>query len=171
MHVGFVVPELRRLDEIKSDAMCLCLYQEDWPLRGTPGLVDWRLSGHISRQREVGWISCAPGEVVLMPLSPRLPSEKLLLVGMGSVDDGLGRDRIATGLHAMFEALERIRVHATLLHLPGRPWRTSTEEVVTVLLDVAAEHPEHDEVILVEPVDAHDTMLRVIETRRSARTE
>ncbi len=163
MHVGFVAPELRRLDSVKSDALCLCLYREDWPLRGTPGLVDWRVCGHLSRQREAGWITCDEGEVVLMPLAPRLPCDKLLIVGMGEADAGLGDDRLRAGLHLMFETLQRMRVHANVLQLPGRPMRTGPEKVMELLLSVAEDHPEHAEVIVIEPIDAQRDMERVIE--------
>jgi len=171
MHVEFVTPELRRLDVVKSDAMCLCLYEEDWPLRGTPGLVDWRVCGHLSRQRETGWITCAPGEVVLVPLSARLACEKLLIIGMGSMNDGLTSARVAGGLHRMFETLEKLRVHATVIHLPGRPSNMPAEQVVEILLSVSEDHPDHDEVTLVEPLDAQHDMQRVVESWMSAKLD
>ncbi len=171
MRVAFVTPELRWLDAIKSDAMCLCLHKEDWPLRGTPGLVDWRVGGHLSRLREAGWITCEAGELVLMPLGRRLPCERLLVVGMGSVDDGLDEGHLIEGLHRLFGALEKMRVHATMMHLPGRPIRLPPEQAIEILLDVATEHPNHDEVVVVESVDAQRVMEQVIESRRSAYIE
>lgn len=171
MNIEYVTPELRKLDAVKSDAMCLCLYEEDWPLRGTPGLVDWRVCGHLSRQRESGWITCAPGEVVLTPLSPRLPCEKLLIIGMGSMADGLTSARVAGGLHRMFETLEKLNVHAAVLHLPGRPSHMPAEQVAEILLSVSEDHPDHDEVILVEPTEAQHAIKRVVESWMSAKTE
>jgi len=165
MRVAFVPPELPRLDKVKSDAMALCLHEEDWPLRGTPGLVDWRVCGHISRLREAGWITCAAGELVLMPLAPKLPFERLLLVGMGSVGESSIEERIIAGLHQMFQALEKMRVHATVLHLPGRPERLPADQAMRYLLDVAERHPNHDEVVVVESTDAQRTMERVVESR------
>lgn len=166
MHVGFVTPELRRLDSIKSDALCLCLFQEDWPLRGMPGLVDWRVCGHLSRQREAGWITCDEGEMVLMPLAPRLHCEKLLIIGMGSSRTELTDERLTAGLDRMFRSLARMRAHATVLHLPGRPDRVPANKVMELLLAVSEQHPDHAEVIVVEPVDAQQSMEQVIEVWR-----
>lgn len=171
MRVAFVTPELSKLDTVKSDALALCLHEEDWPLRGAPGLVDWRVCGHLSRMREAGWITCRAGELVLMPLGRKLPFERLLLVGMGSAQEGVSEEAAASGLHMLFSALEKMRVHATVLHLPGRPSRLPPERAMTLLLDVAAEHPNHDEVIVVEPVDVHHEMERVIEGRREPGVE
>lgn len=171
MNLEYVTPDLRQLDVVKSDAMCLCLYEEDWPLRGTPGLVDWRVCGHLSRQRESGWITCKPGEVVLIPLSPRLPCDKLLLIGMGSMEDGLTSARVAGGLHRMFETLEKLKISAAVLHLPGRPDHMPAEEVAEILLSVAEEHPDHDEITLVEPAEAQLAIQRVVESWMSATAE
>jgi hypothetical protein len=169
MRVGFVQPELRRLDEVSSDALCLCLHRDDWPLRGTPGLVDWRVCGHLSRLREAGWITCDEGEIVLMPLARRLRCERLLLVGMGGADRGeLSDERIAAPLHQLFDALERMRIFATVLHLPGRPERVPPERAMEILLRVAEAHPNHDEVVVVETIEAQRAMERVLAGRSGA---
>lgn len=171
MRVAFVQPELRRFDLVKSDAFALCLHPEDWPLRGTAGLVDWRVCGHLSRLRESGWITCEPGEIVLMPLTRRLPCDKLLVIGMGSVDHEDADARMEAGLHQMFEALERMKVFASIVHLPGRPLHRAPEKAMDVLLDVAEAHPDHDEVVVVEPVEAQQIMRRVYEGRFGVQSE
>ncbi len=165
MRVAFVTPDLRKIDGVKSNALCLCLHEDDWPLRGTPGLVDWRVSGHLSRLAERGWITCAEGEVVLMPLAGRLPFDKLLLVGMGPFGGEGGRDRLAAGLHRMFDALLKLRIHAAVLHLPGRPDRLPAEDAMKTLLEVARAHDEHDELVLVEPFEAQRAMKAVLDAR------
>lgn len=167
MRVGFVPPKLQHLDTAKSDAISLCLFKEDWPLHGTPGLVDWRVGGHLSRLRERGWISCDAGEIVLMPLGRRLPCERLFLLGLGSVEEGLERGSIESSLHKLFEALEKLQIHATVMHLPGRPHWLSPEDVMEMLLNVSKEHPNQDEVVVVEPHDVQRVMERIIESRRT----
>lgn len=49
MEVSFVVPDLRRLDELKSEAIALAFFEDERPLRGAMGLLDWRLCGALSR--------------------------------------------------------------------------------------------------------------------------
>lgn len=167
MRVDFVKPELQKLDSIKSDALTLCLLQEDWPLRGTPGLVDWRVSGHLSRLRESGWITCDRGEIVLMPLGRRLHCDKLLLVGMGSTRD-FDEAGFVASLHELFTALGKLRAHATVMHVPSRPELLGPERSMELLLDVVADHPDHAEIVVVEPVDIQDAMKRVYDARFSS---
>lgn len=164
MRVDFVKPELHQLDLIKSDALTLCLLEEDWPLRGTPGLVDWRVSGHLSRLRESGWITCNRGELVLMPLGRRLHCDKLLLAGMGSVDE-FEEAVFVAGLHEVFQALGKLRAHATVMHVPNHPQLVRPERLMELLLDVASEHPDQAEVLVVEPVDIQEVMKRVYNAR------
>jgi hypothetical protein len=171
MHLAFVQPELARLDSIKSDALTLCLLKEDWPLRGTPGLVDWRVSGHLSRLRESGWITCDVGEIILMPLARRLPFEKLIVVGMGSLESGLESEKVATAFHQLFDALALLRVHATVIHLPGRPFNIDPERVMDILLDVANDHPDHAEITVVESLDAQEVMQLVYNRRNVAQRD
>lgn len=165
MRVAFVAPDLRKLDGVKSNALCLCLHEDEWPLRGTPGLVDWRVSGHLSRLAEKRWITSSAGEVVLMPIAGRLPFDKLLLVGMGPFGGEGGKGRVEAGLHRMFDALLGLRVHAAVLHLPGRPGRLPAEEAIRTLLAVAESHAEHDELVLVEPLEAQREMKAVLDER------
>ena len=79
---------------------------------------------------------------------------------------GMDEEQIASGLHVMFEALGKLRVHSAVLHLPGRPERLPAERAMRILLEVAAGHPDHDEVVLVEPVEAQRTMKSVLQGRR-----
>jgi hypothetical protein len=162
MRVAFVTPDLRRIDLVKSDAMCLCLHSEDWPLKGLPGLVDWRVFGHLSRLAQSGWITCKHGEVMLMPLDGRLPFERLFVIGMGSSTNGIDRGRVATGLHGMFDALGKLRIHSAVLHLPGRPDGLPADVAMRIVLDVAARHQDHDEIVLVEPLEAQQAMKAVL---------
>ena len=165
MRVAFVAPELRRLDTVRSNAICLCLARNDWPLRGAPGLVDWRVSGHLSRLAQSGWLTCDRDEVVLMPLAGRLPFDKLLVVGVGA---GLEDGEIEAGLHRMFETLGKMRVHAAVVHLPGRTRGLGPERAMELLLEVSRSHPDHDEVVLVEPLEAQRAMKAVLDARRGA---
>lgn len=58
--------------------------QDDRPLSGSVGLLDWRIRGQISRIVAQGKLSGATGESVLMPVRTNHGLRKLLLVGMGT---------------------------------------------------------------------------------------
>ena len=79
MDVHFVAPELRRLDELKIEALVMPFFSDERPLRGPLGSVDWRLCGRVSRLIERGIVTGKKGETVLVPARPRLPFEKLFL--------------------------------------------------------------------------------------------
>lgn len=62
------------------------------------GVVDWRLSGFVSRSVAAGKITGSPGETVLLsPERPSLPPRKLLVVGMGDLKSLSPERMIDTG--------------------------------------------------------------------------
>jgi Cytosol aminopeptidase family, N-terminal domain len=69
------------------DAALCAVAQDERPLRGPAGRVDWRLCGLLSRQlleqRYVGGL----GEDLLISTAPRLPFGRLFLVGLGRGND------------------------------------------------------------------------------------
>jgi len=117
--VAFVTPDLRRLDELKSEALALSFFEDERPLRGALGLVDWRMCGQISRLLLRGRASGAFGEAVLVPTRPRLPFEKLFLFGAGRIGE-LDEARFEAVVGRMLETLDRARVRASVVALPGR---------------------------------------------------
>jgi hypothetical protein len=61
------------------------LFEDERPLKGPAGLLDWRLNGTISREIINGRITGRFKETVIIPSSERIQSPKILLVGLGSV--------------------------------------------------------------------------------------
>ena len=45
----FVPRALRHLDETSAEVVACCIYRDERPLSGLAGLLDWRLSGRLSR--------------------------------------------------------------------------------------------------------------------------
>jgi hypothetical protein len=78
---------LEALDEAKAEALCLFVREEERPLSGLAGLVDWRLAGRLSGMIRTGLVTGASGEALLTPPGARLPFEKLFLFGIGSLRD------------------------------------------------------------------------------------
>ncbi len=72
------------VEELWQEALALGLFSDEKPPRGLTGLVDWRLSGLISRSRAAGKITGGAAEITLLsPDRAALPPPKLLLIGMG----------------------------------------------------------------------------------------
>ena len=73
------------IDLQECDALVTGFFQDERPLRGSSGLMDWRLNGTISRflieKRMTGdW-----KETTLIPSEGRIMSKMILFLGMGSV--------------------------------------------------------------------------------------
>ena len=172
MEVHFVPPDLRRLDQLRSEALALPFFADVRPLRGALGLIDWRLGGAVSRVLLRGHAEGALGERVLMPTARRMPAPKLLLFGAGPVD-ALEEARFEEVVEHMLGALDAARVRSAVLALPGRMvGRVAPEVAMERFLRCAAAHPEQDEAYLIEDFAAQRAMQPVaLRERRRARAE
>jgi hypothetical protein len=166
MDVHFVLPDLRKLDGLKSEALSVPFFSDERPLRGALGLVDFRLLGRISKLLVSGKIDGHRGETVLVPARPRLTFEKIFLFGLGprSTFDLSVYER--TTEH-MLATLTKARVRASVLVLPGRALELiDPTTAMEAFLRVAGSHADHDDVTLVEDVDAQKSMLPIVERER-----
>lgn len=113
----------------RVDLAVLPCFEDERPLQGLAGLVDWRTSGSLSALVRQGLCTGAAGEAVLLPGRRTLPMERLVLLGLGPAR---AFDRAAA--EAMGERLvtlvERLRPRDVLVAMPGRaPERTVVESV------------------------------------------
>ncbi len=166
MELRFIVPDLDKLDEVKCEALAIPFFVEDRPLKGALGMVDWRMCGLISRMIVRGRVSAEKGEVLLVPGRPRLSMDKLFLFGMGSVetfDETLAEETIGR----MLQTLTLAQVRTSALELPGRTTgQLEPARAIELFLRVAAEHLEHDEVVLVETLEGQKAMDPVLQRER-----
>jgi len=170
MELRFVTPDLRRLDEVGSEVLACGLFSDALPPPGTAGLLDWRLCGLISRLIESGFLTGQKGEVMLVPLRPKLPFDKALLFGLGprpKFDDRVFREITEHMLRAMHDLCAR----SAVVELPGRFGPEVDADVAAdILLDLAGGHPEHDVWTLVESGEAQKQITaRMTEQRRRDR--
>jgi hypothetical protein len=166
VEVRFVAPDLRRLDELKSEALALTFFEDERPLRGALGLVDWRLCGQLSKLLVRGRARGTFGETVLVPTRPRLPFEKLFLVGAGPVGE-FDERRFDAVVERMLSTLDGARVRSSVMGLPGRAGgRMPAARAMEIFLARAAVHPAQDQVTLVEDAEAQRAMAPVIERER-----
>lgn len=74
----------KTIDEIPSQLALITAFEDVRPLKGSAGLVDWRLNGKLSNFFIQKRIQGVKGEALLMPTRGRLDSTELLVLGMGS---------------------------------------------------------------------------------------
>ena len=172
MDVRFVASDLRRLDALKMEALSVPVFEDERPLRGTPGLVDWRMCGLVSRLILRGRLRGTAGETMLIAARPRLTFEKLFLFGVGK-RDALDDAVFGAAVERMLATLTLARVRASVLVLPGRSGdRIAPVRAMEMFLEIAQRHPEHDEVTLVEDAEGQKAMGPVVEReRRRARAQ
>jgi hypothetical protein len=172
VELRFTTPNLRRLDLLASEVLVVTLTTDERPPHGTAGLVDWRLSGRISRLLLGGFATGRAGEVLLVPGKPKLPFDKVLLFGVGdssSFDEGTYRAL----LDRILKTLEGLRVRTAVVELPGRHFGAiPAEQAADILLERTAGRREHDVWTLIEPADAQRAITQhMIQERRRVRTE
>ncbi len=161
-----MAPDLRRFDELESEALALCFFEDERPLRREVGLVDWRLCGAVSRVLLRGRATGARGETILLPAQPRLPFEKVFLFGVGPTDafDDAAVDGV---VERMLTTLDRALVRSSVVSLPGRSTdRIAPEHAMMIFLGRAALHPEQDHVVIVDTLEAQRAMMPVVERER-----
>lgn len=162
MEVRFTLPDLRKLDDLRGEALALALFSDERPLRGALGLVDWRMAGFLSRQILRGHLSGHVGEVLLMPTAQRLPFDKLFVFGLGaSADfDAAGYD---AAVDRILRTLSRARVRASVCGLPGRSMlRIEAEEGISRFLEASRGFDELDEITLIESAAAQREMEPIV---------
>ena len=86
------------LERARADLVVVPLFDDERPLQGGVGRVDWRLCGQLSRLVAAGRLTGRPGEAALLVAFGGLAAPRLLVLGAGS------RDRFDA---AAFEGLVR----------------------------------------------------------------
>jgi hypothetical protein len=150
MELRFVRPELVELDRVGMEVLAAATFADERPPRGVAGLYDWRSAGRLSRWMQEGWLTGDLGEVLMTPVRPRLPFDKLILFGAGhsaEFDDSI----FCALVERMPATMSGLRARTAVVQLPGRHLDVITaERAMDVLLELSAEQPEHDVWTLVE---------------------
>ena len=71
------------IDRLECQLVEAGFFEDERPLRGPAGLLDWRLNGAISREIINGRITGRFKETVIIPSNGRIQSPKILLIGLG----------------------------------------------------------------------------------------
>jgi hypothetical protein len=105
--------------EAPADTLVALIPQDERPLRGDAGRVDWRLCGRISEQLSSGYASGAAGETVLLPAGRPLRVARLLLVGVGPSRRLMQGRPLLRAMRVAADRLLSLRSPAALLAWPG----------------------------------------------------
>lgn len=154
MDLRFVLPDLRRLDQLSSEVLVIPVVEGQRPPRGVLGLVDYRLGGHVSELLKSGTITGAPLEQLLLSGRPRLTFDKIFLVGVGRAE-GFHPQIYAAALDVILRTLGNWGVRRAVVELPGRAAELIAPDLaVDILLERAEAFPDFDVWTLVDTADA-----------------
>lgn len=111
-------PSLEALDGLLGcDALCLFVAEDDRPLSGAAGFVDWRLGGGLSRVLQGGFFVGAVDDRLLVPTSGSLPVSKIFAVGVGR-EAALTAETLGKVLEGAAAMLKKAGVGSVALALP-----------------------------------------------------
>jgi hypothetical protein len=110
---------LEGLDALTGvDALCLFVAEDDRPLPGTAGYVDWRLSGALSRVLKQKFFTGTRQDWLLLPSDGRLPITRIFVVGLGVRKD-LEAGALGQALANAAQVLGKAQVESVALEIPG----------------------------------------------------
>ncbi|HTS80682.1 MAG TPA: M17 family peptidase N-terminal domain-containing protein [Myxococcaceae bacterium] len=118
--VSTVPLSLEALDPLAVDTLCLFVTEDERPLTGAAGYVDWRLCGQLSRLLVDGFFKGTRGESMLLPSSGRIGAPRVVVLGLGPGGDALHESTLRGALSQAADVLNRARVDSVALELPGR---------------------------------------------------
>ena len=154
MDFRFVAPDLRRLDEASAELCACAIWKEERPIVGLAGLLDWRLAGRLSKLARDGFLQGELGEVMFLPGRPRLPFDKILVLGLGD-RKSFGEDAFRAATMKLIKSLEGMHVRRAVVELPGRAdGMMDAERATELVLECVGDSLAHDAWVLVERPDA-----------------
>jgi hypothetical protein len=165
LDLRFVPGDLRRLDAMSAEVVACGIYRDERPLSGLAGLLDWRLAGRLSRLAKQGFLLGEVGELLAVPVRPRLPFDKLLVAGLGP-RGAFGDATFKKVLERVTSALSGLHVKKAIVELPGRGDEAITaERAAEILLDLIGDD-ERDALTFVEDSSGQQRIEKHAQERR-----
>jgi hypothetical protein len=113
----------------RVDLAVLPFFEDERPLQGLAGLVDWRIGGGLSALLRAGFCTGAAGEAVLLPGRRTLPMERLVLLGLGP-SRAFDRAAAEAAGERLVAVVEGLRPRDVLVAMPGRASERAVVESV-----------------------------------------
>ncbi len=162
----FIAPERASLDALQTDVIILPFFEDERPLRGPAGLVDWRLCGALSRRLASGDLRGTFGEKGWAITLPKLKAERLLLFGLGPSDAFDGRSA-SESCALIAKAVSETKLATAALALPGRSMdRLPADEAMQRWLEATSRDLALGELTIIERRADHKPLESMIDAIR-----
>jgi hypothetical protein len=169
MDLRFVPPDLRRLEAAGGEMIACGIWSDERPLPGLAGLLDWRLAGRLSRLARDHFLAGSLGEVMFVPGRPRLPFDKVIVLGLGA-KASFGDDAFRLALQRLLATAAGLQVRKAVVELPGRGDQTmDVERAAELVVEVMGAQPPADAWWLVESLEGERKFTKVTEEKRRQR--
>jgi Cytosol aminopeptidase family, N-terminal domain len=119
MPISSLPLDLYKWEDQQRDALCVSAFDDERPLRGVAGLVDWRMGGQLSRLLKKKVASGAAGEAIMLPAGKKLPMTRIFWFGLGP-SKGYGEERMRKDIAWMAKVLRAANAGECAVQLPGR---------------------------------------------------
>ena len=96
------------IDEVPGKVAVLTFFEDQRPLQGSTGLIDWRLNGRVSDMILQGRLGGHFAESLIMPSQGRLASDEILLFGLGR-HEAFSEREMEKGFSQLIEKLCRLK--------------------------------------------------------------
>jgi hypothetical protein len=122
-----------RADRIETEVLAMFFFQDERPLKGAAGLVDWKMNGALSSLIIKEISSGVSGESTLVLPGKRINSQKILLFGLGDSKD-CSTDALKDTTTQLVEQLIKINCRDFCLAVPPSKFTHIKPEDAAVML-------------------------------------
>ncbi|MDP8255376.1 MAG: M17 family peptidase N-terminal domain-containing protein [Candidatus Alcyoniella australis] len=106
------------IDALDVETVVLSAFSEERPLKGSSGLIDWRICGRLSRLVMAKRFSAERFETLLFPSEGRIGPSKVIIVGLGPLKE-YDFEVYCKVLGYMMQSLVKMNIYEFALPLPG----------------------------------------------------
>ena len=113
-----IILSIEDVDLQECELLVIGFFQDERPLKGTSGLIDWRLNGMLSHFLKEGRMTGEWQENTLIPSHGRVSPRLILLLGLGKVRD-YSTLRLRDLFPRLFETLRNLKSSKVCLSFPS----------------------------------------------------
>jgi len=113
-----IILSIEDADLQECELLVTGLFQDERPLKGTSGLIDWRLNGTLSHLLKEGRMTGEWQEATLIPSHGRVIPPLILLLGLGKLRD-YSTLRLRDLFPRLFETLRKLKSSKVCLSFPS----------------------------------------------------
>lgn len=128
------------VDFLDSELLITGFFQDEKPLRGTAGWIDWRLYGRLSRFLIEKRLTGGWEERILIPSEGRVGARLILLIGLGSLKD-YSYLFVREIVSHLLDLIHPLKAHSLTFSLPyGEEYGVACDKLTAVVLESIADH-------------------------------